>query len=302
MDAPTDHSTALAEALARTAAAPENEVHAVLCARLMMLGTTTAPGLRLGRVLEIGSYGHPGLALLLLMMGAEHVTLNNQKPVINRLSKAWVSNLVTLTAHNPSVRKDWRSFLVEDDAGYAVRPDLLTVIGEADAAQIALPEHSLDFVLSLSVLEHMRRLPDVFAHLRRLIRPGGSMWHWVDVRDHTSFTDPLRFLRLTTEDFEAAYTPDNNRWRPSDYAAMAETAGFDVKERRYFSQNPMSGAGSDMMWFIREDLDRHLPRALEKVEPWVTGQMRDDLHPDYQHHSLNELSVTGFSLFAAAPV
>lgn len=292
----------LAAALTRAAAAPENEVHAVLCARLMMLGTSTWPSLRLGRVLEIGSYGHPGLALLLLLMGAEHVTLNNQKPVVNRLSKSWVGNLVTLTAHNPAVRKDWRSFLIEDEAGYSVRPERLTVIGDADAAQISLPDGSLDFVFSLSVLEHMRRLPDVLARLHRLVRPGGAMWHWVDVRDHTSFSDPLRFLRLGAAAFDASYTPDNNRWRPSDYAAMIAAAGFDPKEQRYFSQNPLTSSGSDMMWFIREDLDRHLPREFAGVQPWVTPEMRDALHPDFQSRSLNELSVIGYSVSALRPV
>ena len=298
MEAQSDHSQTLADALARAAAAPENEVHAVLCARLMMLGTSTWPDLRLGRVLEIGSYGHPGLALLFLMMGADHVTLNNQKPVVNRLSKAWVNNLITLTAHSPAVRKDWRSLLVEDENGYSVRPDLLTVVGDADAAQLDLPQGSLDFVFSLSVLEHMRGLPDVLARLHQLVRPGGAIWHWVDVRDHTSFTDPLRFLRLGTAEFEAAYTADNNRWRPSDYAAMVDAAGFEIMEQRYFSQNPLSGAGSDMMWFILEDLDRHLPRTLADVVPWVTADMRDALHPDFQERSLNELSVTGYCVSA----
>jgi hypothetical protein len=291
---PPDHSVALAEAIRTAAAAPESEIHALLCARLLTLGTSADPSLRLGHVLEIGSYSHPGLAFLLLLMGAERVTLNNQKPITNHLSAAYVENLVALTVQNPSVRKDWPSFLTADGDGYRVRSEYLGITTDTDAGQIGIAKSSVDFALSLSVLEHIRHLPTVLDHLRTLIRPGGAMWHWVDVRDHTSFADPLKYLRLSKEEFEATYLPENNRWRPSDYLRMLEEADFSTVDAGFCSQNPLESAGTDIMWFIREDLAQHLPASIEQVRPWVTDEMKSRLHPDFGSFSRSELSITGF--------
>jgi hypothetical protein len=291
---PPDYSVALAGAIRTAAAVPESEIHALLCARLLTLGTSADPSLRLGHALEIGSYSHPGLAFLLLLMGAERVTLNNRKPITNHLSAAYIENLVALTAQNPSVRKDWRGFLTADGDGYRVRSEYLGISSDTDAGQIGIGKSSVDFAFSLSVLEHIRHLPTVLDHLRTLIRPGGTMWHWVDVRDHTSFADSLKYLRLSQEEFEATYPPENNRWRPSDYLRMLEEADFSTVDARFCSQNPLESAGTDIMWFILEDLAPHFPASIEQVRPWVTDVMKSRLHPDFGSFSRNELSITGF--------
>ena len=288
-----NHSTVLSNAIKRTALVPQSEIHAIHCARLLSIATSAMSPRRLGHVLEIGSYSHPGLAFLLLLMGADRVTLNNQKLVTNRLSAAYIENLTILTAHNPAVHKDWRRFLIEEDGGYRVRPEYLRIMSETDACRVNLAKELVDLVFSLSVLEHIRHLPMVLDHLRSLVRPGGAMWHWIDVRDHTSFADPLRYLRLSQDDFDTTYSGENNRWRPSDYLRMIEKAGFSTLDVRYLSQNPLNSGGTDILWFLREDWVSHLPLSIAEVDPWVDDETRAQLHSDFRSFSNSELSVVG---------
>jgi hypothetical protein len=292
----SDRSVGLAEAILESAREPESEIHAILCARLLT-ATSTHPQLRLGHALKIGSYGHPGLALLLLLLGAERVTLNNRKAVTNYLSATYVENLLCLTASNPAVAKDWRRLLVENGDGYSIRSEFLGLAGDLDAGQVQLKE-PVDFIFSLSVLEHIRHLPEVLNHLRTLLRPSGAMCHWVDVRDHTSFADPLAFLRLSPVEFTTRYSEENNRWRPSDYLRMLEESGFSQREVRFFAQNPLSGAESDLRWLILEDLSPHLNKSIREVEPWVTEEIRAGLHLDFRSFSRNELSVTAACIWS----
>jgi SAM-dependent methyltransferase len=290
-------SAALAEAIKESALEPESEAHAILCTRLLAIATSTDPQLRLGHVLEIGSYGHPGLAFLLLLLGAERVTLNNRKSVRNHLSTTYVENLLCLTANNPAAAKDWRRLLVQSGDGYGIRSELLGLAGDLDAGRVQLDE-PVDFIFSFSVLEHIRNLPQVLKHLRTLLRPGGAMYHWVDVRDHTSFADPLAFLRLSCAEFATRYSEENNRWRPSDYLRMLEEAGFSKLEARFLTQNPLLGARSDVMWLILEDLNPHLAKSIEEIDPWVTEEVRVGLHQDFRSFSRNELSVTAFCVWS----
>jgi hypothetical protein len=230
------------------------------------------------------------------LLGAERVTLNNRKAVKNYLSATYVENLVCMTAHNPA-RKDWRHFLVETGDGYCIRSEFLGLAGDLDAGRIQLNE-PVDFICSFSVLEHIRHLPGVLNHLRTLLRPGGAMYHWVDVRDHTSFADPLAFLRLSSAEFATRYSEENNRWRPSDYLRMLEEAAFSKLDARFFVQNPLRGAGTDVSWLILEDLNPYPAKSIEEIEPWVTEKIRAGLHADFRSFSRKELSVIAFCIWS----
>jgi ubiquinone/menaquinone biosynthesis C-methylase UbiE len=100
----------------------------------------------------------------------------------------------------------------------------------------AIPDHSVDLVVSCAVLEHLYDLHSAFAHLARITSPGGLGLHQVDFRDHRNFSRPLDYLLLSEEKFTALFKEKHgecgNRVRPQEMRQLFEQAGFRVKEFR----------------------------------------------------------------------
>lgn len=107
----------------------------------------------------------------------------------------------------------------------------------ADAATLAIPEHSLDVHVSQAVMEHVP--PD---DLRRILEasvkvlgPDGLCIHWIGTDDHFWYSDPsispVNFLRFTETEWDRL-TGNRfmymNRLRPSDYLLMFEECGLEV--------------------------------------------------------------------------
>lgn len=105
------------------------------------------------------------------------------------------------------------------------------------AALAALPDNSIDLVLSQAVLEHIPR-PDMAAVMRetyRVLRPGGVGSHIVDLQDHLG--GALNNLRLPAAVWEhprfarsGFYT---NRLRCREICGLAQAAGFSVSIAQY---------------------------------------------------------------------
>lgn len=96
----------------------------------------------------------------------------------------------------------------------------------------ALPNSSIDFIWSHSVLEHipLLELPVLMREMRRVLKPGGMMSHNVDFQDHLAYA--LNSLRFSEAQWEAAqmrtagfYT---NRVRAFTMHAMMRDAGFEL--------------------------------------------------------------------------
>ena len=99
----------------------------------------------------------------------------------------------------------------------------------------SLPTASVDFGFSASVLEHVRfaEFTQVLDQLRRVLRPGGTYSHSVDLRDHLGGAlNNLRFSPRVWESHTMAssgfYT---NRIRYRQMIAAFERAGFAVDVR-----------------------------------------------------------------------
>lgn len=276
----------------------QSEMHCLLCWKLFSASGAARHASRFGRVLEIGSYSHPGLALLMLLINADHVTLNNQYPIKNFLTAEYVENVVALTAAYAATKDSWRDMLDSVDGGYRIKPERLATIEKTDAADMGVESGSIDLVYSLSVLEHIRHLGAVMREMARLIKPGGYMWHWIDVRDHTSMGDPLKYLRLSEEEFSRTYSDDNVRSRPSKYIETIESAGFEILNTQFTSFNPIKDGISDLLPFIVEPASAFLSSTIAQVPTVVTEADRANLHPDFQNYSLSELSVSSVSVLA----
>ena len=95
-----------------------------------------------------------------------------------------------------------------------------------------LPDDAVDFVFSISVLEHLRNPEAVLDETRRILRPGGWLISTVDMRDHY-FKYPWEMLKyserqwrlLTTQRGGSGYL---NRWRIDKWRQALEERGFRV--------------------------------------------------------------------------
>ncbi len=111
----------------------------------------------------------------------------------------------------------------------------------------AIPDASVDVVLSNSVLEHVRDLPALCAELARILTPGGVMLHRVDYRDHF-FKYPFHFLLFSQKVWNRFLNPgDLPRWRYDDHAAALARAGFDVSVLDYARDEDAFAAVADRL-------------------------------------------------------
>jgi SAM-dependent methyltransferase len=123
-----------------------------------------------------------------------------------------------------------RIYLFEPHAELDPRVDvrLRKHFGSNDLARVEriltlaeLPHHSIDLVLSHSVLEHVSDMDALLASLDRVLSPAGSMIHAVDYRDHF-FKYPYHFLLFQAGTWERWLNP----WRSSALAAQRSPSGI----------------------------------------------------------------------------
>jgi SAM-dependent methyltransferase len=141
-----------------------------------------------------------------------------------------------------------RSYLAVDafDNRHQASPMLYSALMESLGAEIplervefqlasfpALPElrGPFDLVVSNATLEHIDRIPDLFARLRAVVAPGGRMVHHIDGQTHMRWLkdhDPLNILRYgdTVYDRVLAFPGAPNRLRCDDYVQAAKTSGW----------------------------------------------------------------------------
>lgn len=92
----------------------------------------------------------------------------------------------------------------------------------------ALPNASVDIVLSNSVLEHVGDPASLIRDLGRVLSPSGVMLHAVDYRDHF-FKYPYHFLLFSRATWDRWLNPgDLPRWRLTDHIRHFRDHGFHV--------------------------------------------------------------------------
>jgi len=96
----------------------------------------------------------------------------------------------------------------------------------------SIPDHSVDFIWSQAVLEHIRlgEFDETMNELQRVLRPNGAASHRVDLKDHLG--GALNNLRVSSRIWESNWLAKSgfytNRIRYSDMINRFEGAGFDV--------------------------------------------------------------------------
>jgi SAM-dependent methyltransferase len=112
---------------------------------------------------------------------------------------------------------------------------------------IPLSDGEIDLIISRAVLQHVhRRQISLLLHeMHRVLRPGGSMIHLIDLRDHMhinrdavtgDWTDMLRYRPRTYAAMFSNRPTGVNRLRSLEWQGAFARAGFDLvlwEERRY---------------------------------------------------------------------
>lgn len=106
----------------------------------------------------------------------------------------------------------------------------------ADATRTGLPAGSVDVVFSNSVLEHVppRVITALYAESRRILVPGGLMFHSVNCGDHYAYVDSrlhqLHYLQYSNRawSFWNNAFLYQNRLRAHRFVEDASAAGFEI--------------------------------------------------------------------------
>jgi hypothetical protein len=296
-----DDPEALRECLSRSLSTQGAEFHSAYSLRtLLSVLKDLDYDLAAKTVLEIGASPTHGLGIALGLLGAAKVILNNVQPMAPTVSMAYATNVEVLTSLiTPLSRRLSDVVTPLGDAKLAtLNSAVFDVVSSTDAAALPIFKKTLDLVFSFSVLEHIRHLPDVLGKLRSAIAPDGLSVHWIDLRDHTDFDDPLKFLRIDEAEFLARYDTAHNRWRRSEYIRMFKQAGWEVVRERFGGQLPtLSTGGTDMLAAAAKGPERVFvsdPRDLLQDGAGVY----DDLSLPYRNLPREELSIMVLEVIA----
>jgi len=96
-----------------------------------------------------------------------------------------------------------------------------------------IPDRSVDFMFSHTVLQHLRRdeFVETLTHLRRILRPGGVASHVIDLKDMLG--ESLNHLRFPDSVWESDLMRNSgfytNRIRYSEMLSLFAQAGFAVE-------------------------------------------------------------------------
>ena len=162
-------------------------------------------------ILELGPGTDFGPALMLASMGAR-VTL------ADRYLAAWEPDFHP--AYYRQLAEAWgqpADQIIAAADGY--ENTSLTLLSEGAENLAAIPDDSVDFVFSHTVLEHIQDMTTVAAEMWRVMKPGGCAVHVIDWADHRNMSRPLTHLLMPDEHFFAAADDAlwefGNRYRPS---------------------------------------------------------------------------------------
>jgi hypothetical protein len=277
------------------------ELHSVFALRSLLMHSSRA-GVRLSGTscLEIGSSPNCGVAIALGLLGARSVSVNNIVPIYSEsIDIHFARNIAMLTSlMMPTVRLLEDVVIISTDGrNCRLNPAIYTVLSEVDALDVPAYLSEVDFIFSISVLEHIRHLPEVMAALRRCASNDCRAIHLIDARDHTDFSNPLKYLYLDPKDFEREYAEDHNRWRFSDYTKIFRDSGWTVRGSTFMGVQPVLDEVTTDMFAVASIGPERLFYSDPSMLPQIISQDElGRLSPEFRRFSVEELSAVVFAV------
>ena len=200
-----------------------------------------------GRVaLEIGAGWNPVYGVLLSLLGAQRVILLDIQPyltfagvrhVLRQIEPKLPEIAAATGAAEADLRARWRPLAAAPDFASQLAAGRIEFFAPAPASAAPLADGTVDLFFSTCVLEHIPEadLRGVHRETRRLLKPGGLVYHIVDLSDHFAHGDPslprLNFLRY--DDRAWARLGQNrlfhlNRLRAVEMKRLLDEAGLGV--------------------------------------------------------------------------
>lgn len=151
-----------------------------------------------------------------------------------------------------------------------------------DAARTGLQDDSIDFISTNSTLEHVSalELPLVMKESFRILKPGGLICHFIDMKDHYSYFDSsirkYNFLKFSESGWKIFNSPlqYQNRLRLPDYQSLIKNTGFEI---------------------IYEEIEKASEKELSELR-------LIKIHPDFKNHfSEIDLSAQIYRVVARKP-
>jgi SAM-dependent methyltransferase len=183
-------------------------------------------------VVEYGPGDFPGVAILLVALGARKVYCVDRFPMINFSAKNHLVYQELLKLLDKVSRERLSDLFVDRNVPDSVfNPDRIEYVVRPHGFCELRSE--VDLVLSRAVLEHVDDLPGTFKDMVRAMRPDSLAVHLVDLRSHGLHRHtPLDFLEQSPLIWSLMYSHKGapNRWRAEHYREILSQLDLeDVK-------------------------------------------------------------------------
>ena len=208
-----------------------------------------------------------------LVPNAAATVLKHLKPLLGELAKACRQPPDTVVSRHASL-------IAALEAGGDLQRIGIEYHAPADASATGLPAGAVDLVFSNSVLEHVTecQLAALMRESARVLGDDGLVLHSVNCGDHYAYFDKsitqIHYLRFTSREWRR-WNNDllfQNRLRPRDFLAAAESAGLRVGRK---------------IQTVRQELLAKLPQT--------------PIAPEFRQYGDEELCTTSVT-FVAQPV
>lgn len=180
-------------------------------------------------ILEYGPGDLPGVALLLVSMGARKVFCVDRFPLV-KLSEKNVAVIQQLLDKVPDEQRLrlLKCFLDPHKLQNGFSPEKIEYLVMKNGLSDLYNE--IDLVISRAVLEHVNDLDGTFLDMSRAMRPGALAVHQVDLKSHNLHrSNPLDFLEYPPWLWNLMYSHKGvpNRWRSNYYQQLISKHPFE---------------------------------------------------------------------------
>ncbi|HMB44228.1 MAG TPA: class I SAM-dependent methyltransferase [Candidatus Methanoperedens sp.] len=182
------------------------------------------------QILELGPGNSIALAMNFLCNSSGKYLMVDKYPRILKTEKQAKHLLEQITYFEEKYHSNLNNFINKDNLEF--NEAFLTYMQDSAEDLRNISSHSVDIILSISVLEHIRDVEKSFKEMRRILKEGGVMYHSIDLRDHYNSNEPLKFLKYSDFAWDNFLTKEGysytNRLRIYDYMELLAKYGFEI--------------------------------------------------------------------------